>query len=147
SLKLFPLNDASATLTDVNAITQDKNWLGARYYELIPMIINGKTPYFILLGWKGNTTKTTKKVIEVLSFTNNQPVFGKAIFETEKNNPLQNRVIFEYSRQNTMTLQWDKKMNLIVFDHLVPYEPDMTGKFEYYGSDSSFDAYKITWGK
>lgn len=147
ALQLFPLNDATATLPDVHMITDSKNWLGARYYEMIPIIINGKAPYFILLGWKGNTLKTSKKVIEVLSFNQNEPVFGKNIFETAKNKPLQNRVIFEYSRQNTMTLLWDKKMNLIVFDHLVPYEPEMTGKYEYYGSDSSFDAYKVAWGK
>ena len=56
-------------------------------------------------------------------------------------------MIFEYSKQNAMTLIWDKKVNMIVFDHLVPYEPKMTGNFEFYGSDLSFDAFKITWGK
>lgn len=147
ALKLFPLNDATNSLIDPNAITDHKNWLGARYYEIIPIVMNGKQPYFILLGWKGNNLKTSKKVIEVLSFDKNGPIFGRNIFETEKNKPLQNRVIFEYSKQNAMTLIWDKKVNMIVFDHLVPYEPKMTGNFEFYGSDLSFDAFKITWGK
>lgn len=147
TLKLFPLNDATNTLTDVNSLTSNKNWLGARYYEIIPIIINGKQPYFILLGWKGNNQITSKKVIEVLSFEKNEPIFGKNIFEVSKNKPTQNRVIFEYNRQNSMTLIWDKKVNMIVFDHLVPYEPKMAGNFEFYGSDLSFDAYKITWGK
>ena len=147
SLKLFPLTDATSSLTDSYAITDHRNWLGARYYEIIPMVINGKQPYFILLGWKGNTLKTSKKVIDVISFEKNEPVFGKPIFETAKNKPLQNRVIFEYSKQNAMTLIWDKKVNMIVFDHLAPYEAKMTGNFEFYGSDLSFDAYKITWGK
>lgn len=147
SLKLFPLNDATNSLTDVNAVTNHKNWLGARYYEIIPIVINGKQPYFILLGWKGNNLKTSKKVIDVLSFEKNEPVFGKNIFETAKNTALKNRVIFEYNRQNTMTLTWDKKVNMIVFDHLAPYETKMTGNFEFYGSDLSFDGYKVTWGK
>ncbi len=147
TLKLFPLNDATNSLADPNAITSHKNWLGARYYEIIPMVMNGKQPYFILLGWKGNDQKTSKKVIDVLSFEKNEPLFGKNIFETTKNTALKNRVIFEYSKQNAMTLIWDKKVNMIVFDHLVPYEPQMTGKFEFYGSDLSFDAYKVTWGK
>ena len=146
-LKLFPLNDATHSLVDPNVITDHKNWLGARYYEMIPMIVNGKQPYFILLGWKGNNLKTSKKVIDVLSFEKNEPVFGKNIFETAKNSALKNRVIFEYSKQNAMTLIWDKKVNMIVFDHLAPYEPKMTGNFEFYGSDLSFDAYKLTWGK
>ncbi|MES2653400.1 MAG: hypothetical protein V4663_16810 [Bacteroidota bacterium] len=147
SLKLFPLNDATSSLADPFALTDHKNWLGARYYEIIPMVINGKQPYFILLGWKGNTHKTSKKVIEIISFDKNEPVFGKSIFETAKNKPLQNRVIFEYSKQNAMTLIWDKKVNMIVFDHLAPYEAKMAGNFEFYGSDLSFDAFKITWGK
>jgi len=147
TLKLFPLNDATNSLGDQNAITDHKNWFGARYYEIVPMVINGKQPYFILLGWKGNNLKTSKKVIDVLSFEKNEPVFGKNIFETAKNTALKNRVIFEYNKQNAMTLIWDKKVNMIVFDHLAPYEPKMAGNFEFYGSDLSFDAYKITWGK
>ncbi|HTM98861.1 MAG TPA: hypothetical protein VL088_08975 [Pedobacter sp.] len=147
ALKLFPLNDATNTISDPNALTTHKNWLGARYYEIVPVVVNGKQPYYILLGWKGNTSKTSKKVIEVLSFDKNEPVFGRNIFETEKNKPLRNRVIFEYSKKNAMTLIWDKKVNMIVFDHLVPYEPNMIGKFEFYGSDLTFDAYKIAWGK
>ena len=147
SLKLFPLNDATASLSDPNVVTDHKNWFGARYYDMVPLIVNGKQPYFILLGWKGNTQKTSKKVIEVLSFEKNQPVFGRNIFETVKNKELKNRVIFEYSKQNAMTLNWDRTVNMIVFDHLVPYEPKMTGNFEFYASDSSFDAYKISWGK
>ena len=147
TLKLFPLNDSSNSLTDNNALTNHKNWLGARYYEIIPLVMNGKQPYFILLGWKGSTHKTSKKVIEVVSFEKNEPLFGKAIFEVVRNKPLQNRVIFEYSKQNAMTLIWDKKVNMIVFDHLAPYEPKMAGNFEFYGSDLSFDAFKINWGK
>ncbi|SFG79931.1 hypothetical protein SAMN04489864_102315 [Pedobacter insulae] len=147
ALKLFPLNDATNTINNPNALTTHKEWFGARYYEIIPVSAKGKQPYYVLLGWKGNTLKTSKKVIEVLSFEKNEPVFGKNIFETEKNKPLKNRVIFEYSKQNAMTLIWDKKVNMIVFDHLVPYEPKMTGNFEFYGSDLTFDAYPIVWGK
>ncbi len=147
SLKLFPLTDNTSNLTDVNAVTDAKNWLGARYYEVLPVIVNGKQPYFILLGWKGNNHKTTKKVIEVLSFEKGEPVFGKNIFETAKNIPLKNRVVFEYNKLNAMTLTFDKKVNMIVFDHLVPYDPKMVGNFEFYASDLSFDGYKLVYGK
>lgn len=145
-LKLFPLTDNPNT-DDVNAITTNKNWFGARYYEMIPVLVNGKLPYYILLGWKGNTIKTTKKVIDVLSFEKGEPFFGKNIFETEKNAALKNRVVFEYNKQNTMTLKVDQNVNMIVFDHLAPYDPKMVGNYEYYGSDLSFDGYRLTWGK
>lgn len=147
SLKLIPLTDGSSSISEQQSFLNSKNWLGARYYEMIPIVVNGKQPYYILLGWKGNDSKTSKKVIEVLTIDKNEAIFGKEIFETEKNKALKNRVIFEYSKQNTMTLIWDKKTNLIVFDHLAPYDPKMVGKFEYYGSDLSFDAYKVAWGK
>lgn len=147
SLKLIPLTDGTKTITDANAITTNKNWLGARYYELLPIIVNGKQPYYLLLGWKGNDQKTTKKVIDVLSFEKDEAIFGKNIFETVKNSPLKNRVLFEYAKLNTMTLTIDKKVNMIVFDHLVPYVPKMVGKFEFYASDSTFDGYKLNYGK
>ena len=146
SLKLLPLTD-NPNYVDGNALTSNKNWIGARYYEMIPVLVNGKQPYYILLGWKGNNQKTTKKVIEVLSFDKGEPIFGKNIFETQKNAALKNRVLFEYNRQNTMTLKVDKNVNMIVFDHLAPYDPKMVGNFEYYGSDLSFDGYRLTWGK
>jgi hypothetical protein len=44
-------------------------------------------------------------------------------------------------------LVFDKKENTIVFDHLVPYDPNMVGNFEFYASDSSFDGYKLAYGK
>jgi hypothetical protein len=128
SLKLFPLTDATASLGDANMLTSNKNWYGARYYEMIPVIINGKQPYWIFLGWKGNDQKTTKKVIEVLSFEQGEPVFGRNIFEATKNGPLKNRMIFEYSKLNSMTLTVDKNVNMIVFDHLAPYDPKNAGK-------------------
>lgn len=147
ALKLYPLTDDTNNLTDANVITSNKNWFGARYYEMVPVIVNGKQPYFILLGWKGNNQKTTKKVIDVLSFEKNEPVFGKNIFEVSKNGPTKNRVVFEYNKLNSMTLTVNAKVNMIVFDHLAPYDPKMTGNFEYYGADLSFDGYKLTWGK
>jgi hypothetical protein len=147
SLKLFPLTDDTNNLVDANAITSNKNWIGARYYQMIPFITNGKQPYWIFLGWKGNDQKTTKKVIEVLSFDKGEPIFGKNIFETVKNGALKNRVVFEYNKLNSMTLTVDKNVNMIVFDHLAPYDSKMVGNYEYYGGDLSFDGYKLVWGK
>lgn len=147
SLKLFPLNDASQTLLNDNQITTNKQWYGARYYDIIPVTFPAKTPYYILLGWKGNSAKTTKKVIEILSFDNGGPIFGKNIFEMPKNIAPRNRIVFEYNKQNTMTLIHNKSLNMIVFDHLAPYEPNMVGNFEYYGSDLSFDGYAINYQK
>ncbi|MHA4895467.1 hypothetical protein ACXZ1K_11985 [Pedobacter sp. PWIIR3] len=146
-LKLFPLIDNTDNITDVNQIVSNKTWFGARYYEIIPVVVTGKAPYFVLLGWKGNSSKTTKKVIDVISFEKGEPVFGKAIFDGVRAGTTRNRVVFEYNKLNSMTLTLDKSVNMIVFDHLAPFSEDMVGNFEFYASDLSFDAYKIINGR
>ncbi len=146
-LKLFPLIDNTDNFTDINEVTGSKNWFGARYYEIIPVVVPGKAPYFVLLGWKGNSSKTTKKVLEVISFDKGEPVFGKPVFEGLKPGNTKSRVIFEYNKLNSMTLTMDKSVNMIVFDHLAPFSEEVVGNFEYYASDLSFDAYKVVNGR
>jgi len=146
-LKLLPLIDETASISNPNLITDNKKWYGARYYEVIPVLNNGKPAYYVLLGWKGHNARTSKKVIEVLSFDKDQAVFGKPVLEGAKGSTVKNRVIFEYNKLNSMTLSLDKSTNMIVFDHLAPFSPDMAGNFEFYASDLSFDAYKLINGR
>jgi len=143
ALKLYPLIDDTEHFKDDNQITTNKQWYGARYYEVIPLTGAGQKTAYALLGWKGNNTKTSKKVIEILSFNENEVHFGKPVFENKKNAPLKNRIIFEYNKLNSMTLRLDKKEQLIAFDHLAPIDSAMKGKYEYYASDSSFDGYRL----
>ncbi|QNK63344.1 hypothetical protein H7F33_02165 [Pedobacter sp. PAMC26386] len=142
-LKLYPLLDETDQFKDTNIIATNKQWYGARYYEIVPLIVSGQQTSYVLLGWKGNTNKTSKKVIEVLSFANDELKFGKAIFQGAKNTEVKNRIVFEYNKLNSMTLRLDKKEQMIVFDHLAPFDPNMEGNFEYYASDSSFDGYRL----
>lgn len=145
-LKLFPLIDQTENLTDANAITTNQKWFGARYYEIIPVTTSGRLPYYVLLGWKGNTTETTKKIIEILSFDKENATFGMPVFDG-KDLKGKNRVIFEYQKQNAMMMKTDKKAGLIVFDHLAPFDAEMVGKFQFYGSDGNTDAFKIVGGR
>jgi hypothetical protein len=148
SLKMFPLIDDTENFKDINQVTSNKNWYGARYYQVIPIASNGRQPYYILLGWKGKNAKSSKKVIEILSFDKaNEPVFGKAVIDGLKGQSAKNRVVFEYNKLNTMTLSLDKTVGMIVFDHLAPLSAEMEGNFEFYASDLSFDAYKLIGGR
>jgi hypothetical protein len=147
-LKMFPLIDGTDKIKEVNQVTDHKNWYGARYYQIVPVKINGQQPYYILMGWKGNNAKTSKKVIDILSFDRaGQPVFGKSVFDGLKGSSPKNRVVFEYNKLNSMTLTLDGSTNMIVFDHLAPFTPDMEGNFEFYASDLSFDAYRLAGGR
>lgn len=145
-LKLYPLIDQTENLSDVNAVTNNQKWYGARYYEIIPIKSGNLLPYYILLGWKGNTPESTKKVIEVLTFKGDEVVFGASVFDG-KNMDGKNRIIFEYAKSNAMYLKTDQNAQMIVFDHLAPINPEMEGKFEYYGSDGNFDGFKIIGGR
>ncbi|MFC3559126.1 hypothetical protein [Pedobacter jamesrossensis] len=145
-LKLFPLIDQTDNIADPNIITTNQKWFGARYYEIIPVVSSARLPYYVLLGWKGNTLETTKKVIEILSFDKDNANFGMPVFDGKELKG-KNRIIFEYNKQNAMVLKTDKNAGLIVFDHLSPFDPEMVGKFQFYGSDGDTDAFKIIGGK
>ncbi|QNN43920.1 hypothetical protein [Pedobacter roseus] len=145
-LKLFPLIDQTENIADPNIITNNQKWFGARYYEIVPVTSGNRLPYYVLLGWKGNTQATTKKVIEILSFDKENLVFGAPVFDGKELKG-KNRMIFEYAKSNAMTLKSDQKAGMIVFDHLASFDPEIKDRFEYYGSDGTFDGFKIIGGK
>ena len=142
-LKLFPLNDYSPLLKNPeDSVTDNTKWYGAEYYKIIR--VSADKQYYVLLGWKGNTDKSTKKVIEVLSFKNDKPVFGAAVFDGSK----KKRVIFEYTRQASMLLKYiPEDKNMIVFDHLSPPDEKQKNSPESYGPDLSYDGYELINGK
>lgn len=147
-LEMFPLVDYSSSFKNpADSITTNERWYGARYYRIISVLNNVSIPYYILLGWKGNTVQSTKKVIEVLHFKDGKAYFGMPVFDGDKENPTQKRVIFEYSRRASMVLNYDPGIGSIVFDHLAPPNEKLKGRFELYGPDFSYDGYKILNGR
>ncbi len=143
-LKLYPLEDYSSSLKNPeDSVTDNRKWLGAQYYKIIP--VYGNNPYYVLLGWKGNTARSTKKVIEVLSFKNDKMQLGMPIFDEKGKN--RKRIVFEYTRQASMLLRYVPEQNLIVFDNLVPPDKKLKDKFDSYGPDLTYNAYRLTNGK
>ena len=144
NLKMFPLNDYSPDLKNPeDSITDNLKWFGAEYYRIIP--VYSPKLYYVLLGWKGNTVKSTKKVIEVLSFKDDKPVLGLPVFAG--NGKTRKRVVFEYTRQVSMWLNYVPDQNLIVFDHLSPPDPKLKNQHDTFGPDLSYDGYKLKDGK
>ncbi len=143
-LLMHPLEDYSPAIKNPeDSITTSRCWYGAEYYKIIP--VDAAQPYYVLLGWKGNTVKTTKKVIEVLSFAGGQPVWGKPVFEAD--HKMHDRIVFEYSRQASMLLRYVPEQNLIVFDHLAPPDDRLKNRPDLYGPDLSYDGYRLKNGK
>jgi hypothetical protein len=99
-----------------------------------------------LLGWDGNNDLTRKKVIDVLRFgSSGKPAFGANIFKFDKKK--RKRIFFEYSAKTNMTLTYNEKHDMIVFDHLSPSESSYKGLYQYYGPDFSYDAMYFDKGK
>jgi hypothetical protein len=144
NLKMFPLDDYSPFIKHPeDTVTDNRKWFGAEYYKIIP-VFSPKLAY-VLLGWKGNTIKSTKKVIEVLSFKDDIPVLGAAVFDG--NGKTRKRVVFEYTRQASMLLRYEPEQNMIVFDHLSPPAPKLKDQSESFGPDMSYNAYKLKNGR
>jgi hypothetical protein len=147
-LEMFPLVDYSPTLKNPSDSTYtNSRWYGAQYYKIIPVLKDVESPYYMLLGWKGNTVKSTKKVIEVLHFKDGKAYFGKSVFDGDPDNLNKTRIIFEYDRRATMLLNYERAENRIIFDHLAPPDPNLKGKFELYGPDFSYDGFKFLNGR
>ena len=141
-LKVFPLEEMIGDSENINAkkLSTDK-WYGAIYYEIIPVKKNGKN-YYTLLGWKGNNPLTTKKLIDVLYFNGDKPMFGYPIFKAEKG--YTNRLIFEFAAEAMMSLRYEPSKKMIVFDRIVSSSESSASSS---GPSGVYDAFKFEKGR
>lgn len=144
-LLMYPLEDYSPLIKNPeDSVADNHKWYGAQYYKIVR--VDAPKSYYVLLGWKGNTVKSTKKIIEVLSFNrDNKPVLGMPVFNG--NSKTRNRVVFEYTRQASMLLRYVPDQHLIVFDHLSPPDKKLKDRPETFGPDLTYDGYKLKDGK
>jgi hypothetical protein len=147
-LQMFPLVDYTPAIKNsADTITTPDKWYGAQYYRIISVLNNVQIPYYVLLGWKGNTIRSTKKVIEILYFKDGKAYFGMPVFDGDKEQPNKKRAIFEYDRRASMVLNYEPSISTVVFDHLAPPDPKLKGRFELYGPDFSYDGYRLVNGR
>lgn len=125
-------------------ILDENNWYGALYYQIIPFERNSKMSY-IVLGWDGGLTSSNTKLIDVISFTGNGVKLGQSIFKM--GDQTLKRVFFEHSEKTVMSLRYEEEYKRIIFDHLSPETPSMTGFYEYYVPDMSYDALLLNGSK
>lgn len=144
NLQLFPLEDYTAYIAaPEDTVTDNRKWYGAQYYKILQP--DAQMPYYTLLGWKGSSNLSTKKVMDLLYFKDGKPVFGMAAFDG--NGKTRKRVVFEYAKQTSMALRYIPENHLIVFDHLSPPDPKSKGKPETYGPDMTYSGYKYKQGR
>lgn len=138
---VLSLNDRSEEMKNPALLKlSDDNWYGALYFGIKEYTYKLKTVY-ALFGYNFNDNYSQKKLIEILEFDRN----GKAEFSGKFDMDFQEfrRIIFEYSDNIAMTLRYDERLDLIIYDHLAPFEPIFTGSYRFYGPDGSYDGLKF----
>ena len=127
-------------------ITQynNENWYGALYYKIItPKKKNNQS--YTLLAWNGNNPKSIVKIIDVLEIKNQKATFGKDIFV--KGEDTTKRIVVEYNKNTSASVNFDADKNRIVLDHLVPLKENQEGFNQFYVTDGSYDCFLYKNGK
>ncbi len=148
-LKLFPLIDKS----DVTAHLDDtagnnRGWIGAVYYKIIETT-SANQHYYTLLGYDENNMRSNRKIIEVLSFMNDEPMFGGRYFSYEEDTvfkPSKSRYVMEYKKSAGARLTYDQDMKMIVLEHLESESGEPNKKWTYI-PDGDYEGFKWKNGK
>lgn len=149
SLKLFPLIDKSDITKNIaDTIGNNMGWIGAVYYRIIQKQYRDKN-YYTLLGYDEHTISSNRKIIEVLSFNNGEPVFGGRYFSFEKDTVARggvNRYVMEYKKEAGARLTYDPDMDMIVFEHLISETNEPNKKWTLVG-DGDYEGFTWVNGK
>ncbi|MCF8226340.1 MAG: hypothetical protein K9J30_10735 [Bacteroidales bacterium] len=119
------------------------DWHGKVYYDVVTNHERRRT-YYTLLGLDMNDTQTTMKSIEVITLKRGEPAFiSECIMGGGQT---KDRMVLEYSSDITASLRYNKDLDMIVFDHLVPMHPIYEGLHQFYGPDGSYDGLRFVDG-
>lgn len=140
-------------LTDISSFVDDEqykvfangDWYGSLYSKIIHTRFN-KKDYYTILGWDGNNASSTKRIVEALHFKEDgEPIFGAPIFKM--NDGTHYRMVLEYSKKTSTTLEYKEDDDYIIFDHLEPLEGAQNGMYEFYVPSLSYDGLTFKNGK
>ncbi len=149
SLQLFPLIDKTDLIKNLeDTVTSNHAWIGAIYYKIVEEKALGKT-YYTLLGFDDNNMVSDRKIIDVLTFQNGQPVFGGPYFSFKNSSThsgSMDRYIMEYKKNASPKLSYDAEMGLIIFEHLVSETGEPKKKYTYI-PDGDYEGLKWKDGK
>ncbi len=120
----YPLKDFSSNLEakGETAILKDGQWYGCEYYRMQSQVIDGRQMY-LLFGLNSDGITSNRKLLDVLSFTENGPVFGAPVFMLPAENesgPARtlSRFILEYKKNAQVFLNYDNEKKMILFNRL-----------------------------
>ncbi len=150
ALQLFALRDKHAELEYLPVSDQltPENWYGALYYNL-RQFDGREGRKYLLFGYDAFSFFEKRKVIDVLSFDKTgNAIFGAPVFEREdaESNLPEQRLIFEYSAETSVRVNWDEEYQMVLFDHLIAL-PSPFGRGTTHVIDGSYDGLKLEKGR
>ena len=155
-LKIFPLNiRKSEPVLDENQVFNSGNWPGGIVYKIIDRKMGNQARYTLLV-WDGLNRRESRKYLDVLTFDKQgNPAFGSGIFKTMDG--IKNRIVIGYSAGASFTVSYTKQKvvlsgvrksqrnvndHMIVFDRLVPMNPELEGqRWSYVPVGNTHDAF------
>ncbi len=143
-VKVFRLNPGTSEEIRSEEYPQSvDDWHGKVYYSLLTNKYKRKT-FYTLLGADFKNTSTSIKTIEVFAIQRGKPVFRGDQFLD--GGTVKDRIVLEYSAELTISVNYDARLGMIVFDHVVPLHPLYQGHFQFYGPDGSYNGYRFEEG-
>lgn len=147
-LKLFPLFDNSDYMNNTDTVAGNKNWYGCLYYKVLQRRYFNKN-YYTLFGWDPNNIRSQKKLLDMLTFQDGEPVFGGPFFSFAEDTvpkKTRNRFIVEFKKEATISLSYNAEMDMIVYDHLIS-ESNQPSKPSTFVPDLDYEGFKWKAGK
>jgi hypothetical protein len=118
------------------------------YYNIVQKK-SGNENYYTLLGFDENNIRSNKKIIEVLHFDSEEPIFGGRFFSFEEDSVFKTsigRYIMEYKKEDGPKLNYDPEMDMIIVEHLVSESNEPNKKWTLVG-DGDYEGFKWKNGK
>ena len=144
SLKLFPLIDKSDNTDNItDTAGNNKGWIGAVYYKIIENRSSNQN-YYTLLGYDENNSRSNRKIIEVLSFSNDEPLFGGRYFSYAEDSVFKSatsRYLMEYKKTAGARLTYDDDLQMIIAEHLESETGEPQKKWTYI-PDGDYEGFK-----
>ncbi len=146
NLKLVSLADRSNSPESQNAVVGGDKWYGVVYYNILPFKDNENAKSYLLFGYDAYDVNDHRKVIDVLSFKDGQASFGKPVFIFDKG-VSKNRILYEYSADAGVRVNYDEKEQMIICDHLQEIQGLLPGQGKTKVPDGSYEGFKLEKGK
>lgn len=132
--KLYGLVDYSSQIQKgaSDSILTGGRWFGAIYYRVMPITVNGE-PAYTLFGLNAGNVSSTRKIMDVLYFTPQGPVFGAPVFGVRSPDTKAQavRFVLEYKKGVQVGLNWNEERQAVVYDRLESETNDPSRRYTY----------------